>query len=121
MKIVELNGNGKVRNAVMELCKGIETVTNPIRVLHYYIGSMPDDFDIYGYIEGKFTHAIDPDYGELKEQLAKEGGRSDTEWRVRLIERKAWFAAGCLFGMKLAGKPMDEIQKMGLSIVTTGC
>ncbi len=26
MKIVELNGNGKARDAVMEICKGMETM-----------------------------------------------------------------------------------------------
>ena len=122
MKIVELNGNGKARDAVMELCQGIETLTNPVRLLHDASGSMPDDFDLNGYIEEKCTYAIDPAYEGSKKRIDQEDGLiawrlADELWTVRIIERDAWFAAGCLFGMKLAGKPMDEIQKMGLSMV----
>ena len=118
MKIVELNGNGKARDAVMEICKGIETMTEPLRLLKAVMGSPPDDFDLYGFIEEKFTNAINSDYEEYKAELAKEGLRSDAAIHVYCIEREAWFAAGCLFDMKLAGKPMNEIQKTGLSMVT---
>lgn len=112
------NRNQNANDAVMELCQGIETMTNPIRLLKATWGSAPDDFDLYGYIEGKFTHAIDPAYEDHKAELAKEGLRSNAAIDVYCIEREAWFAAGCLFGMKLAGRPMEEIKKMGISMVT---
>ncbi len=119
MKIVQLNGNGKARDAAMEICKGIEIITNPIRLLNTGDGgTTPDCFDLYKYIEGKFTHAINPAYEGLEKQMELAGGLADVLLDMRLIEREAWFGGGCLLGMRRAGQPMEEVQKLGLSIVT---
>jgi hypothetical protein len=114
------NGNGykKANDAVMELCEAIESTFNPIRMLLTSDGGETSDcVDLSPCIK-RFTRAIDPSYERLEKQLAQESGLSDVQLDMQIIEHEARFATRCLFGLKMAGKSMEEIQRMGTSMVT---
>lgn len=95
-----------------------ESLLNPLWLFEATINDDKDCFDLEPFIDERFTRAIDPDYEEAEKELAGEGGSSNAGMCVRLIERKAYFGIGFLFGMKMSGRSAEEIRKMAVSMVS---
>ena len=123
-----------IDEAMIEMTDSIEGIFNPHWILLSSNGDAPMDvYNIHQQVEN-LTHLLFPGYEksekkyeallqELEKQLPgnkfnQTGGIDNEVGRMRVWENDAWFGTGCLFGMKLAGKPMEEIKKMASSILS---
>jgi len=118
------NGNGHsdmtADEAAIELCEAIETAFSPFRMMNISDGGLPSECMV------KFTRAFDPAYEGLEKRYQALDNKSDDEVSVELsntvldmqiIDFDARFLMGILWGMKSAGKSVDEIKKSAIAML----
>lgn len=145
MKKSKANGNQKAKaksrvrgnarnngNAVAELCEMIEEATTPQGVFEGLCGGIACG-DPYGVVY-RCLEAARPEYVEYEkryEGLVKKVDNSPEGHRFYLdidqavvarqtVEHDIFFLAGSLLGMRIAGRPLDEIRELADSIVAKG-
>ena len=128
MKKQKVNGTSIDRDQlVKDICEVIETMFDPLRMLYSSAGASPSDFaDIYclGYEFAQLNPTYEKHEQQYKTLIDRVAGElqgaedcDDTVGKLRLPEHDAFFAIGVLFGIKLAGKPMSDIEAMAKLMV----
>ena len=131
---MEIIGGGKPRNPMTEICDVIEWAHDPLQMFEGY-HDMGNPETVLASLVSKIRGEISPRYLESEEryknllsELEKElpgskyvemDGIDDMVIGILVMEQRAWFAVGCLFGMRSAGRPMGEIRKLASSMVPT--
>ena len=113
----------KADAAAIELCEAIETAFSPLQMLNVSDGGLPSECML------NFTRAFDPAYAgfEMRYQ-ALTGGSDDkdlielsnTVLDMQIIDYDARFLMGILWGMKMAGRSVEEIKKSAIAMLARG-
>ncbi len=131
---MELVKSGEPKSTIMAICDVIEWAHDPFQMLDGY-HDMGNPETVLASLVSKIRGEISPCYLESEEryknllsELEKElpgskyvemDGIDDMGIGILIMEQRAWFAVGCLWGMKLAGRPMGEIRKLASLMVPT--
>jgi len=131
---MEIVKTEKSKSTIMAICDVIEWVHDPLQMLNGYHGDDVPGTDLDSLVR-ELRGEILPDYlkfeerfNELLAELEKElpgskyvssDGIDDMIIGISVMEQRASFAAGCLWGVRSAGRSMEEIRKLATLMVPT--
>jgi len=115
----------KARKIAVKICRVVENAFDPLRIIDTAefgecVGE--ETLDFYEHME-ELERVVFPRIhkARAKYEAIKDGQSSenldDTVWEIAMIRGRTQFIVGCLFGMRMAGGRMDEIERTARLIV----